>query len=164
MLPKNTTKIEISQDTLDTLNAEKKRTGFGAAKIFQYAKTLDLVGSMSNMTSGMINAWMSGKSTSAHAENIDAIVKAYQSIAFECELPCDADERRLVMITDGVDDELRAFLFARTFAVRKLIVGDAEAPDGLTENKLRRLAEGRESLIVLSHLRFIRKAMEIWGD
>ncbi|WP_044025216.1 hypothetical protein [Roseobacter litoralis] len=164
MLPRKTTRIEISQDTLDALIAEKERTGFGAAKIFQYAKSLDLVGATSNLTSGMIVAWMSGKSRSAHAENIVAVTQAYRSIVFESELPCDANERRLVLITDGVDDELQVFLSARTTSVRKLIVGDASAPEGLTENKLKRLARGRESLILLSHLRFIRKAMNIWGD
>lgn len=125
--------------------------------IIRYAKTMGILPSDTKLTSGILTTWLSGRAGHAEQQYIDAILQTYQSIAPEQELTSEARSEQLLIIDDRLQKELLTLLDPRRNSSRRLILKRNDAPKGLNENRLKRLSNERDSLILASHLSFIRE-------
>lgn len=161
MLPTNTTKIEITQETRQKLLSERDRTSLKQGTILTYAKRLGLLPKDCRLNAGIIQNWFEGTASSAYEDEIDAIMTAYESVVLEVDLPPHPHECQFVLIDDILAKELHSLLNGSRQGGRRFILRHGNAPNGLNGNRILRLAKGRDAHIQVNHLRFIRQAFAI---
>lgn len=149
--------FQIDDAILEQLRAEADRTGLGPNKLLRYMRNRKLLPPNSNLKVALMESWLTGLSTKARREDVDAIFTAYAEIAPEAELSASPEGNQLIVICPTLQKELSDKLSPRANSCRRAMLMGPDTPNGLTEYRMRRLSNGHDQTIRADHLTHIRK-------
>lgn len=115
--------IPITQEIIDTLLEQQKRTGFGSSEILKGRDPEKPMG----LNSGMVGKWLRGKIKSAKAAHVDYVMRKWK------ELPDNSIN--YIELTAEKRSRLREKHKETGLSQKKLLSNRSDIPDGLTPSK-----------------------------